>query len=65
MEQAPLVELQRPEHERLDHLVDIYGPTPQQDLVEATRRIGRRLGPQRTHRRWRPLQQAISAWLAR
>ncbi|MXW40861.1 MAG: tRNA 2-selenouridine(34) synthase MnmH [Synechococcus sp. SB0668_bin_15] len=48
MEQAPLVALQRPEHERLDHLLATYGPMPRPELVEATRRIGKRLGPQRT-----------------
>ena len=54
MEQAPLVALQRPEHERLDHLLATYGPMPRQDLMEATRRISKRLGPQRT-------QQALEA----
>ena len=48
MEQAPLVALQRPDHERLDHLLATYGPMPRQELMEATRRIGKRLGPQRT-----------------
>ena len=48
MQQAPLVELQRPEQERLDHLLATYGPMPRPELVEATRRIGKRLGPQRT-----------------
>ena len=54
MEQAPLVALQRPEHERLDHLLATYGPMPRQELAEATRRIGKRLGPQRT-------RQAVAA----
>ncbi|MYF35222.1 MAG: tRNA 2-selenouridine(34) synthase MnmH [Synechococcus sp. SB0678_bin_12] len=54
MQQAPLVELQRPEQERLDHLLATYGPMPRQELMEATRRIGKRLGPQRT-------QQAVEA----
>ena len=54
MQQAPLVELQRPDHERLDHLLATYGAMPRQELVEATRRIGKRLGPQRT-------QQAVKA----
>ena len=54
MQQAPLVELQRPDHERLDHLLATYGAMPRQELVEATQRIGRRLGPQRT-------QQAVEA----
>lgn len=54
MQQAPLVELRRPDHERLDHLLATYGPMPRQELTEATRRIGKRLGPQRT-------QQAVEA----
>ena len=54
MEQAPLVELQRPERERLDHLLATYGVLPRQALTEATQRIGKRLGPQRT-------QQAVAA----
>ena len=54
MQRAPLVALQRPDHERLDHLLATYGPMPRQELMEATRRIGKRLGPQRT-------QQAVEA----
>ena len=54
MQQAPLVALQRPDHERLDHLLATYGAMPPQELMEATRRIGKRLGPQRT-------QQAVEA----
>lgn len=54
MQRAPLVALQRPDHERLDHLLATYGPVPPQELMEATRRIGKRLGPQRT-------QQAVEA----
>ena len=48
MQQAPLVELQRPEQERLDHLLATYGVMAGQELIEATQRIGKRLGPQRT-----------------
>lgn len=54
MQEAPLVTLHRPEHERLDHLLAAYGLMPRQGLVEATQRIGRRLGQQRT-------QQAVEA----
>lgn len=54
MQRAPLVALQRPDHERLDHLLATYGPMPRQELMEATRRIGKRLGQQRT-------QQAVEA----
>ena len=54
MQRAPLVALQRPDHERLGHLLATYGPMPRQELMEATRRIGKRLGQQRT-------QQAVEA----
>jgi thioredoxin-like negative regulator of GroEL len=48
MQQAPLLEIRRPLEERLRQLVAVYGVQDPQDLAEATRRIGRRLGPQRT-----------------
>jgi tRNA 2-selenouridine synthase len=48
MQQAPVLEVRRPLQQRLDHLVAIYGVQDPADLAEATRRISRRLGPQRT-----------------
>mgnify|MGYP006272344851 CR=1 FL=1 len=48
MQQAPLLEIRRPLEERLRQLVAVYGVQDPQELAEATRRIGRRLGPQRT-----------------
>jgi tRNA 2-selenouridine synthase len=48
MQQAPLLEIQRPLEERLQQLVAVYGPLGQGALREATERIARRLGPQRT-----------------
>ena len=48
MQQAPLLEIQRPLEERLQQLVAVYGPQGQGPLREATARISRRLGPQRT-----------------
>jgi tRNA 2-selenouridine synthase len=48
MTQAPVLEVRRPLQQRLDHLVAIYGVQDPADLAEATRRISRRLGPQRT-----------------
>jgi len=48
MQQAPVVELRRSDGERLDRLLAIYGPMAPQELVHATQRIGKRLGPQRT-----------------
>jgi tRNA 2-selenouridine synthase len=48
MTQAPVLEVRRPLQQRLDHLVAIYGVQDPAALAEATRRIARRLGPQRT-----------------
>jgi tRNA 2-selenouridine synthase len=48
MRQAPLLEVQRPLEQRLEQLVAIYGVQDPEALAEATRRISRRLGPQRT-----------------
>ena len=48
MQQAPLLAVQRPLEARLDHLVALYGNQGQEGLAEATQRIARRLGPQRT-----------------
>ncbi len=48
MQAAPLLAVQRPLGARLDHLVSLYGNQGQAGLAEATQRIARRLGPQRT-----------------
>ena len=48
MRQAPVLEVQRPLQQRLQHLVSLYGVQDPEALAEATRRIARRLGPQRT-----------------
>jgi len=48
MQRAPLLEIQRPLPERLEQLVAVYGSQPAAALREATERIARRLGPQRT-----------------
>ncbi|MEB3335024.1 MAG: tRNA 2-selenouridine(34) synthase MnmH [Cyanobacteriota bacterium] len=48
MKAAPLLEVRRPMEERLRHLVAIYGQQDPAALEEATLRIGKRLGPQRT-----------------
>ncbi len=48
MKQAPVLEVRRPLEERLRLLVAIYGDHDRAALAEATRRISRRLGPQRT-----------------
>jgi tRNA 2-selenouridine synthase len=48
MQDAPLVELRRPAHERVRRLVSVYGDQGREALIEATERISRRLGPQRT-----------------
>jgi tRNA 2-selenouridine synthase len=48
MQAAPLLEITRPVAERLDQLVEVYGVQDPEALAEATQRIARRLGPQRT-----------------
>lgn len=48
MQQAPLLEIRRPLAERLQQLVAVYGSQDPGELAEATQRISRRLGPQRT-----------------
>lgn len=48
MGEAPAVEIQRPLAERVEQLVAVYGSQGQEALRQATERIARRLGPQRT-----------------
>ena len=48
MKAAPVLDVRRPVEERLRHLVAIYGPQDSTALVDATLRISKRLGPQRT-----------------
>ncbi len=48
MQAAPALEVHRPLQQRLDQLVGVYGVQDPAALAEATRRIARRLGPQRT-----------------
>ena len=48
MQSAPLLEIQRPMSQRLELLVSVYGRQDPESLAEATRRIAKRLGPQRT-----------------
>jgi tRNA 2-selenouridine synthase len=48
MGEAPAIEIQRPLTERVEQLVAVYGSHGQEALRQATERIARRLGPQRT-----------------
>lgn len=48
MQQAPVLELVRPQAERLALLVDVYGFASTSDLILATERIRKRLGGLRT-----------------
>ena len=48
MQQAPVLEIQRNLDERVKQLVTVYGNQGGEALAEATQRISRRLGPQRT-----------------
>jgi len=48
MKAAPALQVQRPLAWRVEQLVAVYGRQDPEALAEATRRIARRLGPQRT-----------------
>jgi tRNA 2-selenouridine synthase len=48
MKGAPALEICRPLEERVERLVAVYGHQGQEPLRQATERIARRLGPQRT-----------------
>ncbi|KZR64077.1 tRNA 2-selenouridine(34) synthase MnmH [Prochlorococcus sp. MIT 1306] len=48
MQMAPVLEINRSLDERVAQLVDVYGQHGRESLQEATQRISRRLGPQRT-----------------
>ncbi len=48
MKAAPMVAIRRPLEERLDILTEMYGQTSREDLIEATTRIARNLGGERT-----------------
>ena len=48
MKTAPVIEIKRSTKERINQLVKIYAVNEQNDLEQATLRISRRLGPQRT-----------------
>ncbi len=48
MKSAPIVEIMRSEDERIVQLIKVYSPYGIKALQEATQRISKRLGPQRT-----------------
>ena len=67
MQQAPVLEIRRSLDERIDQLVNVYACQDPDQLRQATERIQRRLGPQRTQaaleairdRRWRDACRAM------
>ncbi len=48
MQTAPLIEIVRTENERVTRLIELYGKLPKKYLKEATIRINKRLGSERT-----------------
>ena len=48
MKISPLLEIERTDEERVNKLVDVYSNCGKENLLEATHRIQKRLGPQRT-----------------
>ncbi|MEJ6586235.1 MAG: tRNA 2-selenouridine(34) synthase MnmH [Synechococcus sp. ChBW.bin.23] len=67
MQQAPVLEIRRKLEERIDQLVEVYACQDPDQLRQATERIQRRLGPQRTQaaleaikdQRWRDACSAM------
>ena len=60
MKLAPVLEIRRSLEERVEQLVAVYGTQGGEALAEATRRISRRLGPQRTDQALRAI--AVEDW---
>jgi tRNA 2-selenouridine synthase len=58
MQGAALLEITRPVEERLEQLVAVYGIQDPLALADATQRIARRLGPQRTKTALEAIEQA-------
>lgn len=50
MKTSPVLEIQRSDRERVERLVEVYSCHGKAELLEATARIQKRLGPQRTRR---------------
>ena len=48
MKKAPIIEIIKTKHERVDNLVKVYSQNSQNDLKDAVNRISKRLGPKRT-----------------
>ena len=61
MKEAPVLEVLRPLEERVDRLVAVYGVQEPERVAEATRRIARRLGPQRTAAALEAIEQGDAA----
>ena len=57
MQQAPVLEIQRNLDERVKQLVQVYGHQGGELLADATQRISRRLGPQRTAEALKAIEQ--------
>ena len=60
MKSSPALEIRRSLQERVERLVEVYGLQGRQELQEATMRISRRLGPQRTRQAMEALE--INRW---
>ena len=48
MKKAPVIEIIKTKNERVNNLVNLYSKNPQNDLIDAVKRISKRLGPKRT-----------------
>ena len=48
MKKAPIIEIIKSKHERVENLVNLYSQNSQTELKDAVKRISKRLGPLRT-----------------
>ena len=48
MKKAPILEIIKNRHERIENLVNVYSKNSQNELKDAVNRISKRLGPKRT-----------------
>ena len=48
MKKAPILEIIKTKHERIENLVNVYSQNSQSELKDAIKRISKRLGPERT-----------------
>jgi len=65
MTQAPLLEIQRTERERIEHISEEYGQLPESELIAAVKRLQKRLGGLRTQQAITDIQEKkLTSWIS-